>query len=270
MGCWDIYCPLCGNAPTSVPIQSGNECNLDEGTYRDMLKKMKWLGECYFMTITNQVYKNCKEYSCNIEFRCKSKPDIHLLSIPNVKELKWGDEVGYFIHADCFRFVKKHYNHSLVLGDFYIKKQKDLNQIQPPYARCHQIKKYQKQFFDYCRLYQDGLFWMAESPLHNKQNARRIMNVLNKMKWKKGRKSPSLSATLFPKKTYKVGNDGYIWVVENNKWQRINVSPMEEEIKRSESVLRTIPTICFSHTKPIFIKKISPKVITTISLPHIL
>lgn len=248
MGCWDVYCPICG-------LACWNNLRDYEG---DLLKKkevkeLDWLNKCYFMTANNLVIKGCEEIACNATFACgKNKYS----SLIDIKELEYYKNYGLFIHEDCHKYIKKEYNITLKLSDFYFKGFIDNKPM--VYVNYGDIKKYWLQFFDVYRCLEDGNLWMLLSPLKSTRNQKRIKKIFNQLKIKSDRSGPSISASFYKNGTIKIGNDGYFWIIKGGKWVKINEKPILE-IEKRENQLKKIPQIGFQNNKPIFIKDFNDK-----------
>ena len=111
---------------------------------------------------------------------------------------------------------------------------------------------------------EDGNFWMGESPLKNAKNAKRIVKIIKQLKIKPGRSGPTISASFFANGTIKIGNDGYFWIIKNKKWTKLPEKPVIEKIKNTINIMKKIPKIGFTNTKPIFIKDYDNHTITLI------
>lgn len=105
MGCWDIFCFLCGNTCHSVSnnikkkfledvkyYESKNkkgkwfksyfkqiyekyntEPKLFINELNNIKKNTKWLNKCTFLTANNKIVHGCSEVDCNIFFQDKKK-----------------------------------------------------------------------------------------------------------------------------------------------------------------------------------------------------
>jgi hypothetical protein len=138
MGCWDIFCFLCGNRchgavyTNDVFLQnveyyeSGKgdkffktyfkpiyenykkEPKLFEKKIKLLEKNTKWLNNCTFLCVNNKIIHDCEEVSCSIDFKDK-KNNIY------INRTYYDEEglYGVFTHTDCWKFIKKEYNLSL-------------------------------------------------------------------------------------------------------------------------------------------------------------
>jgi hypothetical protein len=82
MGCWDIYCFICGN-----PARSLETMNQDT----------KWMNKCTMLLVTNEIIHNCRETACNVEFT-DSKGNMYVHMYDDWDIVKH----GIFIHTDCW------------------------------------------------------------------------------------------------------------------------------------------------------------------------
>ena len=107
---------------------------------------------------------------------------------------------------------------------------------------------------------------MVESPLVNIKNASRIKKNIKQLKIKSGRSGPSISASFYKNGDIKIGNDGYFWIIKNNKWMKINEKPIIEIIKIKNNLLKKIPQIGYTNKEPLFVKDYNDKEIILIKL----
>jgi len=218
------------------------------------------------MTATNKLIKKCKEINGNNVFYSLSDKKTYTSS-PYIEMLFWSENNGYFIHKDCYNFVKKNYNINLVFGDFFINfTKKNYYSLNQHYVNFENIKKYWAQFFDYTQIIKDKNFWMVESPLTNIKNASRIKKNIKQLKIKSDRSGPSISASFYKNGDIKIGNDGYFWIIKNNKWMKINEKPIIEIVKINNNLLKKIPQIGYTNKQPLFVKDYNDKEIILIKL----
>ena len=203
MGCWDVYCILCGLPPNNL-INEDEQKNI-----KNINKITKWLNKCTILTQNNNIIHNCEETACNNSFVSRDNNNYYA-EITNKISL---EKTGIFIHDDCWNYVKKKYNIELKYGDFAIKQSvQNIQSDYIPYVKYKNIEKYWEQFFNYEDLINDNNVWMCESPLKSKKNALRINKIIKQLKIKKDRTGPSASASLFPTNTIKYGNNKKFWI----------------------------------------------------------
>ena len=73
MGCYDIFCCICGNTCKSLSLEILLELFIDIDINKNEIiqiaKNMKWLDNCTLLLKNNKVIHNCKEIMCNIGFK---------------------------------------------------------------------------------------------------------------------------------------------------------------------------------------------------------
>lgn len=77
MGCWDVFCMLCGNTcHNMLNCDDGNEeyCNIK----KKINSKLKWLNKCTFLTLNDKIVHGCIETSCNVSFQKGNKEYEHI------------------------------------------------------------------------------------------------------------------------------------------------------------------------------------------------
>jgi hypothetical protein len=104
MGCFDIFCIICGNPPHSILIDEEYAIDKIKNNMAHYKKITNWMNKCTILTASGQIIKSCKEKSCNVEFVAKNKTRYYEThhSDPSGEQYK-----GFFLHDDCFDFVKK-------------------------------------------------------------------------------------------------------------------------------------------------------------------
>lgn len=256
MGCWDVFCPLCGltlqglwsmkdfieeNAKSYEEIyKKGKMIKVNKNKKDIILKKdnlfhkeklvskTKWLKKCTILLPNTKPKHNFEEINCNIGFM--KNDEIYEIDLRNDDD----KIIGIVLHTDCWKYVKKSKKYELTFDDFDLKKKDKLwDYYKLKYFNYKEVKKYQEQYFDIEKLYkrpQD--FYLLYSPMKNtiqsKKNKKRIdKNIIKLFKNKpKKRPSPVQSATIFKKGTIMKGSDGNnykVKVIKNNikKWAKI-------------------------------------------------
>lgn len=272
MGCFDIYCFICG-CPCHSPLKCDNSKgsnNIESITYCNAKKifgsKVNWLDNCSFLTANNKVLHGVKEVSCTIDFKYKNEIYIHNysneydlsnfimeFSNPNIKNY------GVFIHTDCLKFIKKNYNIDLKYSDLFIKKD-NMNYIKN--VKYGDIKKYLSQDFRFGKLILDKNHYMCLSPLKDSKNARRISKIINQMKLKNdvNRNSPSISATLYSNGNIKIGSDNNFWKISNRKWLKMKGNILKKKIninlkdKKQVKILNSLVQLGEVSKTPVFVE----------------
>jgi hypothetical protein len=244
MGCWDIYCFLCGNTCHSSNFLYETfleNVNLYETTKKKVSiknfkyhyelykkniklfekkinlfeKNTKWLNNCIFLCANNKIIYNCKEIECNIIFQDKNKNEYQ-----NTTFYDSNYPYGVFIHTDCWKFIKKEFNVSLNYSHLPINihditKSKIFN-----FINYGMIENYWGQYFNFIDLFLNNDEELILSPIKNlivSKNISKIFKQLN-IRLDLKRISPPVSATFYKTNIYKIGINGNIWFVKSNKW----------------------------------------------------
>lgn len=260
MGCYDLFCFICGNRCYSYDksnIQYIEELYNQEKNkksrnkyYEPIFKKIdnddkyikkmynfaketSWLNNCTFLTNTNKVTHNCHEVGCNIVFKDKKQneyyQDIHH---EIYTEIENKPKNGIFLHTDCWKFVKKNYKIELKYSDVpIIVAPRKYNKINEK-IKYGNIEKYWSQIFKFEELFIDSNQYISISPLKDTKNALRIKKIINQFKFNQDvkRKGPSVSASFYPEKTIKYGINGLLWKKINGKWIELKDSNEKRKI----------------------------------------
>ncbi len=260
MGCYDLFCFICGN-----PCHSYDTSNVkyieelyhqekgkktrdkyNEAIFKkidaddkyikkmyDFAKETQWLNDCTFLTNTNKVIHHCRETNCNIVFKDKKKneyyQDIHH---EIYTEIENKDKNGIFLHNDCWNFVKKNYKIELKYSDVpIIVAPCKYNKINEK-VKYNEIEKYWSQLFKFEELCMDENQYMSISPIKNDKNALRIKKIISQFKLNqdKSRKGPSVSASFYPENTLKYGINGLLWMKKSGKWTELKDSNEKRKI----------------------------------------
>lgn len=203
MGCYDVWCPLCGAPLNGI---------YDDELPKDVFKKSKWMYKVTLL-LPDKTIMGTKEVNCSSTF-AKNGVEYNF----------WMDEDfndGVALHDDCWRIAKKE---KLSYKDFENKSfKKDLYGFSVRGLDYKPIEKYWSQTFETDKLLKDKNEYLLESPLKSKRNTDRVMkNIKKLMKSKKTkpksvRPSPAESATKFRIGTKRRGGDGNIWKVTKTK-----------------------------------------------------
>ncbi len=299
MGCFDIYCPLCGNTCQSMSpdlIENFREIHQHvksnkktasclktfykkvyntlekDPKFLDKIKtyskKTQWLNDCTFLTVMDEVIHHCKEITCNNTFRDKKDNEY-------VQDLLYNDEFvpknhrGIFVHTDCWKYIKQKYDITLKFSNIpVVPEPKEYNKINTS-IHYGTIEKYWSQIFKFDELIMDSYGYMCISPLVNKENALRINKIITQFKFNndKSRSGPSVSATFYPEKTIKYGNNGMLWIKKSGKW--VEIKDCEHMIlkideSKQNKIIKNIEAMGQFTKKPIMIKKMDEKQIELI------
>lgn len=288
MGCWDIFCFLCGNTchgPLNDFIESflenmeyyesimntQNKKKLFIENYSDVYKNYiknpkkfldklktlknntKWLNKCTFLSADGSINHQCGEIACNISFQDnKGNNFVHQTFLDG-----FNINYGLFIHTDCWKFIKKEYNINLSYKYLPINKTGITDKIFN-FIDYGKIEKYWAQDFNFDKIISDNNEELCISPLKSKVVANNIKKVFSKLKIRKyeGRQSPPVSATFYKEGIYRIGNNGNIWFIKNGKWNELKDTITYElnDIKKNICYYEDI------NTKPFFIKFIGKKI----------
>jgi hypothetical protein len=218
MGCWDVYCTICG-----CPCSS-NLSQFEDGDLAIDKKIIYWLNKCTFLTKNNKIIHKCEETNCNINFEAPNNA-VYYATLDD-KELSYPylENIGLCIHDDCWKYIYQKYNIKLKFNDFALfdnNKNKKLNYYNEnllPYVKYNHIQKYWGQDFDYESLIKDNNLWFCESPLKSTKNAIRLNKIIKQLKIKPNRKGPTVSASLYKSGVIKYGNNNKFWINNKGKW----------------------------------------------------
>jgi hypothetical protein len=236
MGCWDVFCPLCGISLNDLIDRIKDY--LDEDP--ELLKKIKkipkipssnWTSKCTVLLQGEKAKHGFTEIGCNIKFenyKTKENFDVN-------DSLDDYTKFGIVLHTDCWRLAKTVLKRGLTLDDFNIKKMTNIGKhkyylwenYKLSYLNYKEVKKYHEQDFRIDELLKtpNKLYLLYPPLLGNKlsiQNKERITkNILRLDKHKpKIRPSPLQSATLFSKNTKIKGHDGKMYHVKTVKTKK--------------------------------------------------
>ena len=179
MGCWDIFCFLCGN--TCHPTFNDKETFLEnvkdyekknnkwfKSIYEvynknpkiflnkldNIYKNTKWTRKCTFLTVDNKIVHNCSEVSCNINFQDKNHNNyVHSTSYSDIYK---DSMLGVFVHTDCWKFIKNEYKIKLSYSHLPITEIDVLSPKIFKFINYGLIEKYWNQFFDYIGVITDS------------------------------------------------------------------------------------------------------------------
>ena len=226
MGCWDIYCCICGNSCVSL-----HEENMVLEEFRkvisikecaDLVKKSKWIKKATMLLQNNKIVHGCERVGDNVEFEGKNGKKYEAIwdSLNPFDSNYEFDTIGIFIHTNCWKYIKIKYKKELKYSDIPLefKNKKITHQID--YGS---ITKYQQQEMDYYKMYNDKNMYMLSDPLKtDKMNNIRLKKIINQFKLKTElRPSPPMSATFNKTGDIRIGNNGKFWIIKNNKWVEI-------------------------------------------------
>jgi hypothetical protein len=294
MGCWDIYCFVCGNRCYQFPnnIESYlNNKKIDKNKIHElyyhlvltMSKETEWLNNCTLLTPDDNIYHSCKEKQCNIEFLTKDNKYILFnkssISKPYFDKF-FGGMFGVYLHDDCWKYIEQKFKIQLKYSNLPIINKKNMSPVQYisnkvfDFINYGKIEKYwDGQYFNILKLIEDSNFYLSQSPLKKNKNISQINKNIRKLKLHEDNKrvGPSVSASFYPNDSIKFGNNKKFWIKKNNKWFELNDKIIEIKFINNNKHNRFLSDLSFIgqyNTKPIFIKSIikSKKNIETITI----
>ena len=229
---WETYCCICGNSCVSLRQFIKNIDNFEEfiedksTSIKDLVKKSKWVEKATMLLQNNKVVHGCKEIVSNGVFGDKnSKKYIEILSflrtsIGGFDGLRDYNNIGIFIHTNCWKYIKIKYKKELKYSDIPVEFK---NKTLIPQINYGSITKYQHQDMDYLKIINDKNIYMISDPLKtDKINNIRLKKIITQFKLKTElRPSPSMSATFNKTGDIRIGNNGKFWIIKNNKWVEI-------------------------------------------------
>lgn len=207
MGCFDIYCGLCGFPSTEPAVETPGS-----------IKGVDWMTKVYFMTYSGKLIKDCENDSCGNVFVSKKYNNIRFEAEPIVSPENYNR--GIFVHKDCWEFAKA-CGHELNASMFPIDTKDMAFGVKAPLVH-KKFDKYRSQYFDFEGFIADGNQKLLTSPKTNKNLQAMIKKSLASFKLKNDRLGPSISASFEKANAYRMGNDGYIWQKVDGKWKKVN------------------------------------------------
>lgn len=211
MGFSEIYCPLCG-------------CPIIDSTHLTKYYKksdISWLNDCFSLFSNNTI--SAKKITDGDEYFFDTTIYKYFSFEYNFKQV-------IEIHKRCYYLFEKEKDVQLKYSDFYcsIDKTYLCNNIDYGIDRKYLgIQEFNWIIDDYVK--DEKLKITLEDPTKNIKSKKRILKIFNQFKIKPDRKGPSVSASLFEKHTYLIGNNNKLWKKVNNKWKEVEET-LEESI----------------------------------------
>jgi hypothetical protein len=216
MGCYTLYCPLCGGA-----FEYSNNIKIDKD----------WIQKIVLLYMNDTVETGFQWGSCGDDFHkkgkkgevfehpfTKKKSNIKYVSDEDRQEKKF-----IALHEECWKYTKKELKFSS-FGKFM--KNYDLQNTFNNFSYPSKIKGAFTQFWlEFLKtekefMYFQNIFRYAPT---NKKASSELKEIIKK-NYKKiksanksPRPSPTVSATIFKQDTQMKGNDGNMYVVKKNK-----------------------------------------------------
>ena len=198
MGCWDVFCPICGlscNQQKYIldePEAMDNLSVAQQKEIQQILSKGAYLAECTFLTIDDQIVHSCKEIACNIKFKCGNKifeniNDGRYIDHFRPRNRLTPDTFGMFVHTSCWKWMKREYKIDLKYSDLPVVTNKEVKNSEPIVGIAYgPIEKYWSQDFDFIQLIKDKNGWMASNLLKsNPKNHARVQRIVTQFKIKR-------------------------------------------------------------------------------------
>jgi len=296
MGCWDIFCLLCGNPPHRCfsnilenfeesieyyeknankkkkwfinyfsPIYKQYKANPDKfiKSIKLMKKRTGWMHKCTFLAADGSVNHGCSETSCNIGFQDNK--------FNRFVALQYFDDIsakyGVFVHTDCWKFIKKEHGISLQYKHLPIKKISEVERKVLPDIDYGLMEKYWVQDFDFIKMISDGNEDLAISPLKSELTGKYINKIFSKLKIRddKKRSGPVVSASFYKEPIYRIGESGNIWCIKGNKWIEVKQTVKFSIGIKNIGLIKNISLSQDINSQPIFVLKITKNTIDLIA-----
>jgi hypothetical protein len=288
MGCTDIFCLACG-LPCHVDkgslMQFAEDTN-DEHIINEMkqlIKKTNYLTKTTFLTVDGRIVHGCKEIACNITFTNSKKEKFEQIGYMDRNYFGTGRMEktrffgyqpspiqGTFIHTQCWKLIKELYGINLKYSDLPI------NISSHSYGKIHigepiiginygSITKYWWQEFDFMKLIEDKNTYMVD--IKDAKNINRIKKIIMqfKLKFDDARIGPSVSATFFGDRSFRIGKNKGLWIKKNDRWQEIKEKMVhktyifKEPSKQLKKYINSMSMIAEVSELPVFIVKVEMK-----------
>jgi len=286
MGCWDIYCFICGNTCHNLlgdineyieeiksidisktrkqneftkyikKIQSSPTIISD---LKELNKNTKWLNKCTMLLSDNNIVHNVEETGCNILFEKENFSAEHIGRGNLCGLFQYGTPCGIFIHTDCWKFVKNKYNIELNIS--YLPPVSEITNYKNFNIDYGEIEKYWDQDFKFSELAVDKKQYLCSSPLKNDKNITQIKKNINNLKLKnKDRVGPVVSATFYKNGDIKIGKNKNFWIIKNNKWTEIKEKIIKQKVhidiskvnNKQRKIIENIPLVGLYSKQPLF------------------
>jgi hypothetical protein len=286
MGCWDIFCFLCGN-PCHKPSADLKDIFLENIEYYETIKNTNkkktflnenigfenyndyktepkkflakltkfnfnssWLSNCTFLSANNKIVHGCKEIGCNIEFIDKNK---NLYLNQSIFESD-RDMYGIFTHTDCWKYILKEYKIKLTYSHLPIINIEVTKPKVFDFIDYGKIEDYWSQDFNFIKMISDSNENLSLSPLKSDLVGKNIKRVFTKLKIKtNGRQSPFTSATFYTNNTYKIGSNGNIWIKKSGKWIELKDTVEYNLFPANKYLIKKPVYIGSPNTEPVFL-----------------
>jgi hypothetical protein len=229
MGCSDVFCIICGNSCHYFDFRNYNAEKNEFGnlkTKKMLNNYLHWINKSTILTPNNEIHHDCINSDCSSSFIDKDNKNEYDIGVYYNLFSYFSDKYknkGIFLHTDCWKYIKKTYNKSLVYSDFPDNLITGRESI-PSTINYGEIIQYWGQDMNYRQMYLDNNIWMACSPLKkDKKNSARIKRIVSQLKFKENRTGPSTSATFYQNGDVKIGNNSKIFEKKFGKWVEMKI-----------------------------------------------
>ena len=267
MGCWDVFCFLCGNTCYRARFDEDNyyyenaknkykNQKLFNDKIKNIIKNTKWLEKCTFLATNNEIIHNCEEVSCNGVFEDENNTYIHNADYESLDNMM----NGVFVHTDCWKFIKKEYKINLSYSHLPILEKNPVIKKIFNFINYGTIEKYWEQYFNFLKIILDSNEELCYSPLKSKLVARNVKKNFLKLKIRTDseRKGPAVSASFYSNDLYKIGVNNNIWMIKNNKWVELK-NTIKYNFTTNKKIFKKIIFSADVNINPVFILQIKEK-----------
>lgn len=234
MGCFDIFCVLCGCPPhdmsgwsygsASESPSRSDESTISENEYSDIIATTEWMGYCTILLTDGRIIHDLWERACNIDFENADGDEYTYYPLTGIYNVLEPTNVGIFIHSDCHKYAKKLLGIDLSFHHFPQHRFSEFGHAIDD-VKYGDIEDYWGQDLDFPGILNNNHEWMLISPLIKSKNQQRIIKVLSQFKLTKSeikkratRPSPVISATMVPNNACMLGQNNKIWKKSRGKW----------------------------------------------------
>jgi hypothetical protein len=222
MGCWDIFCCVCGNTchtPLEGTYYQENKKGITESQCDDVMSGVDtYLDNCSIILKNGNVIHNCYNENGN-DFSDENYESYESITNEFFAHFNDDDHHGIFVHRDCYNFVKTKYDVELKYSHIPLLQNKDNEfRINVDYG---EIEKYWHQDFDFFKMMIDDNMYMTSNPFHNSEkNTQRINKIVEQFNISKEPAIvPEKKKRVYKKKVVEdvIGPDGEVIATEKKK-----------------------------------------------------
>lgn len=256
MGIWETFCPICGlpigyNYPdkpknllwlNNVTIVNAKNQTIQFNLYEkyseyDIAGTIIYKNVCYVLSKylypknNHRVSQQDMLKATGLNILVDGKEIINFIT-PQENAVTEIIE-SYAMHTACYDLIKKQFNYELKYCTIKQITSDDFGILNRKLYGKEYLKFSDTQFFDFEGIMDKNntsAIFITQNPLINSANKHRIINIwtniVNKLKNKKCRPSPSMTATFYNVGTIKYGNNGKLWIIKKtanrNMWVSLN------------------------------------------------